>query len=383
MSYLKTINIQHLTSGTNNIVLDANGNMTCAGTISAATPTGGMRNKIINGDMRIDQRNAGAAVTVGAVGGTYYLDRWTGYTSQASKLSIQQNAGSVTPPVGFTHYMGFTSLSTYAVSSSDYFFFRQVIEGLNASDLAWGTSNAKTITLSFWARSSLTGTFGGAVYNATSPGTTYYLFPYTINTSNTWEYKTITIPGPTTGTWPTDNSGSIVVAFSLGAGSSRLGTANTWTNPGGYDGPTGSVSVVGTNGATLYLTGVQFEVGSIATPFERRLYSTELALCQRYCLVKSSAGDYVGAGIWYTSSSLVAGTAFPTTMRSTPTLSGTCSLTAYASGSSYFTAQPTLNTSGPSGYEIYTTALSGAISTGGHATSVRVNTGSLIFTSEL
>ena len=280
MSFLKTINIQHLTSGTNNIVLDANGNMTCAGTISAATPTGGMRNKIINGDMRIDQRNAGASVTPST--GQYTLDRWYAEVGVASKYSVQQNAGSVTPPPGFSNYLGVTSTSTYSLGSTDNFTLQHRIEGYNTVDLAWGTANAKPITLSFWVRSSLTGVFGGEIFVS---GTTArsYPFTYRINTANTWEYETITIPGDTfTNTIPSTTAFSLIVLFMLGAGSTTLSsTANAWQT-GNFLAPTGCVNVVSTNGATFYITGVQVETGSVATAFERRLYGTELALCQRY-----------------------------------------------------------------------------------------------------
>jgi hypothetical protein len=310
MSFLKTINIQHLTSGTNNIVLDANGNMTCAGTISAATPTGGMRNKIINGDMCIDQRNAGAAVT--PTNGAYTLDRYQSLASQSSKYTIQQNAGSVTPPAGFIKYLGVTSSSAYTVLAADSFAFRQAIEGFNAADLAWGTASAATVTLSFWVRSSLTGTFGGGIVNYA--GTRSYPYTYTISTANTWEQKTITIAGDTSGTWGTDNSGWGFIQFGLGVGSTSSGTAGAWT-AGNYQSATGATSVVGTNGATFYLTGIQVETGSVATAFERRPYGTELALCQRYYTTL-----YPSRPAWCTTTFVMIPLTWPTSMRVAPTI---------------------------------------------------------------
>ena len=249
----------------------------------------GFRNRIINGDMRIDQRNAGASVTPTTI--NFITDRWLAGATQASKFSIQQNAGSVTPPVGFTNYLGATSLSAYAVASGDAFYINQKIEGFNAADLAWGTANAKTVTLSFWVRSSLTGTFGGSVYNSAADRS--YPYSYTISSANTWEQKSITIAGDTSGTWLTNNGTGITVLFSLGYGTSLSGTANTWAGTF-YGAPTGATSVVGTNGATFYITGVQLEVGSVATPFERRPYGTEFMLCQRYYQAigfPTSAGD--------------------------------------------------------------------------------------------
>ena len=247
------------------------------------------KNRIINGAMVIDQRNAGASITPSQTGSIYTVDRFYYATSVASKFSIQQNAASVTPPVGFSNYLGFTSQSAYSSGSTDQFGLRQAIEGLNVADLGWGTANAKPITLSFWARSSLTGTFSGSIYN--SAANRSYVFSYTINAANTWEYETITIAGDTTGTWLTTNGVGVVVQWNLGNGSTYLGTAGSWGSTY-YAGATSSVSVVGTNGATFYITGVQLEVGVTATGFDYRPYGTELALCQRYCPAWSLSGSY-------------------------------------------------------------------------------------------
>jgi hypothetical protein len=235
------------------------------------------RNRIINGACVIDQRNAGASVT--PANGTYTLDRWKCYQTTASKFSVQQNAGSVTPPAGFTNYLGITSLSAYSVSASDYYTLQQPIEAFNAADLAWGTANAKTVTLSFWVRSSLTGTFGGSIFNAA--GDRSYPFTYTVSSANTWTTISVTIAGDTSGSWGTTTGISLQICFSLGAGSTYSGTAGAWASTL-YTSATGATSVVGTNGATFYITGVQLEAGTTASPFEYRLYGTELALCQRY-----------------------------------------------------------------------------------------------------
>jgi len=260
------------------IVDSSAGNTT---TINGATPTAYNtmgKNRIINGAMEIDQRSAGASTTV--TGNSYVTcDRWQTFASQTSKYSVQQNAGSVTPPAGFSNYLGVTSLSSYSISSTDIFNITQIIEGYNTVDLAWGTSDAKTITVSFWVRSSLTGTFGGVVRNFA--GTQNYPFTYTINSANTWEQKSITIAGSTTGTWISGNGKSLYLMINLGTGSTYSGTAGSWAG-GNLWSATGATSVVGTSGATLYITGVQLEVGSVATEFERRPYGTELQLCQRY-----------------------------------------------------------------------------------------------------
>ena len=299
--------------------------MTQAAILAASGSPGtttGFKNRIINGGMVIDQRNAGASVT-NTASDTYTLDRWKYYANQASKYTVQQNAGSVTPPVGFTNYLGVTSLSAYSVPADEIYIIRQVIEAYNMADLNWGTANAKTVTLSFWVRSSLTGTFGGTL--AANAQNYTYPFSYTISSANTWEQKSITIAGPTSGTWLTTNGAGIIMAFGLGVGSTYSGTAGSWTASAVYS-STGATSVVGTNGATWYITGVQLEVGTTATNFDFRSYGTELQLCQRYYF-QQGGGNYCrfGGGIIIGRSGTVAMTApfFPVAMRTFPTVSST------------------------------------------------------------
>jgi len=274
---------------------------------------GSFRNRIINGDMRIDQRNAGASVTPA---NSFTLDRWIVENSQASKLTVQQNAGSVTPPIGFSQYLGVTSTATTTVSAGDYFMLEQRIEGYNVADLNWGTVNAKTVTVSFWVRSSLTGTFGGSVMNGLNARA--YPFTYTISVADTWEYKTITIAGDTSGTWNTTNGNGMFLNFGLGMGSTYSGTAGAWT-AGNLFSATGAVSVVGTNGATFYITGVQLEQGSTATDFERRPIGTELALCQRYYEILTADTEGVAiTSFLYTGTHSRARWFFKTTKRTIP-----------------------------------------------------------------
>ena len=254
-----------------------------------------MKNRIINGAMVIDQRNAGASITNNTVT-QFAVDRFLIYgNGVASKFTAQQNAGSVTPPAGYTNYLGFTSLASTTVTSLDIYEFLQSIEGYNVADLDYGKSTAKTVTLSFWVRSSLTGTFGGALQNSNS--TRSYVFSYTISAANTWEQKTITIPGDTSGTWLTTNGIGLQVIWGLGVGSTFSSTAGSWSGSAYYS-VTGAQSIVSTNGATFYITGVQLEVGSYATPFEWRPYGTELQLCQRYYWRNtSSSGNYNQFGL--------------------------------------------------------------------------------------
>jgi hypothetical protein len=292
------------------VIIDGTTAITQAGEINSDSSFV-LKNRIINGAMTIDQRNAGASVN--PTDGQYGIDRWVLFTSQASKYTAQQDAGAVTPPAGFTDYLGITSSSAYSITSSDYFIVEQKLEGFNVADLNWGSANAKTVTLSFWVRSSLTGTFGGVLKN--SAGNRSYPFTYTISAANTWEYETITIVGDTTGTWLTTNGTGIRLQFGLGVGSSISGTAGAWA-AAGHASATGATSVVGTNGATWYVTGVQLEVGSTATSFDYRPYGTELALCQRY--FQRIDGIIGSAG---SSTQVYVSLNYPIEMRSTPTLS--------------------------------------------------------------
>lgn len=288
-------------AGTTAITVGTDQAVAIGGNNISAVNSLGFRNRIINGDMRIDQRNAGASVT--PTNGAYTLDRFWYNATQASKATIQQ---STVAPTGFTNSLLVTSSSAYSITSGDVFGVVQRIEGFNTADLGFGTASASTVTVSFWVRSSLTGAFGGSLYN--SAADRCYPFSYTINSANTWEQKTVTIAGDTTGTWLTNNGIGITVYFCLGTGSTYGGTANAWTGSTKL-GVTGQVSLVGTNGATFYITGVQLEAGSVATPFERRDYGRELALCQRYCYVfapglgnsrAALAGNYGGTSAFPT-----------------------------------------------------------------------------------
>ena len=242
----------------------------------AATPT--VFNRITNGDMRIDQRNNGASRTP-TVSGTYTLDRWVAYIGQASKFTVQRNAGSITPPAGFTNYLGVSSLSAYTPLAADEFNINQPIEGFNIADFGFGSAQASTITLSFWVRSSLSGSFGGCVRNGAINRS--YPFLYTIAAANTWTKIAITIPGDTTGTWATDNTNGMFLTFALGNGTNTLGVAGAWA-AGNFTGAVGQVNIVATNAATWQVTGVQIELGSAATQFQYRPIGQELSLCERY-----------------------------------------------------------------------------------------------------
>lgn len=238
------------------------------------------RNKIINGDMRIDQRNNGASIT--SSNNSFGVDRWKYQETIAGKFTIQQNQGGVTPPVGFTKYLGLQCNSATTLGASDNFNVFQVIEGQNMADLAWGTSGAQPVTVSFWVRSSISGQHSGSIRNFNA--TMCYPFAYTINAANTWEYKTVTIPGATSGTWDTGTGIGGCVWFDLGTGTNFRGAAGAWSTSN-LTGVSGTVSVAVTSGATFQITGVQLEKGTVATPFEHRPIQTELTLCHRYARV--------------------------------------------------------------------------------------------------
>ena len=270
---------------------------------------GPFKNRIINGDMRIDQRNAGASVTINATAKAYTVDRWHANGQPTDGVfTVQQ---STTAPTGFTNSLLATVTTADAsIGADQYYLLCQRIEGYNVADLDFGSAAAKTVTLSFWVRSSLTGTFSGALEN--SAENRAYPFTYSISSADTWEQKTITIAGDTSGTWLTNNGIGLFVWFDLGCGSNKRGTAGSWTGSNLY-GATGAVQLIATNGATFYITGVQLEAGSVATPFERRSYGQELALCQRYYLEAAAhaQGPVPGA--------MTTPIYFPVSMRATPT----------------------------------------------------------------
>ena len=302
------------TSGTNTTQIASTAFVTSAVASSGLT---GFRNRIINGAMDIDQRNGGASGTV--VNG-FTVDRWAYGATQASKGTWGQNLNSVTPPVRFPHYLGFQSSSAYSVASTDVFHLFQPIEANNIEDFASGTSSAATVTFSFQAYSSLTGTFSGALTNYAL--TRSYPFVYTIPTANTWTPIIITITLDTSGTWVNSGTGgSMTVHFDLGSGSNYRGTAGSWVSAG-YLGVTNTVCVVCASGATFYVTGVQLENNPVATVFERRPYGTELALAQRYYWQTLSPNTIIGyapgaGGLAYGTISN------PVPMRVTPTISTT------------------------------------------------------------
>ena len=302
--------------------------------------TFGFKNRIINGGMVIDQRKAGANVTINTTAQTYTVDRWRAYgVTSAGVYTVQQNAGSVTPPTGYVNYLGAkTTTADASVAAGSYYFLSQLIEGYNVADLGWGTASAKTVTLSFQVYSSLTGTFGGSVTNGAFNRS--YPFTYTISSANTWTSISVTIAGDTSGTWLTTTGNGIGLYFDLGSGSSNVGTAGAWA-AAGYVGATGDTKVISTLNATFYITGVQLEVGSSATSFDFRDYGRELFLCERYFEVSYNSSVVPGtvtntsAVTWVNPTTIsYAGNQvrYRTSKRTTPTLTLYSPITANTTG---------------------------------------------------
>jgi hypothetical protein len=384
-----------ITVGTDQAVTFAAGttvsSLTTSGAVSAGSLTVnsnnisavnslGFRNRIINGDMRIDQRNAGASVTV-SVDNVYAVDR-TG-ANKGGSINNYTAQQSSTAPTGFTKSLLATMGTGVSIGSTDYAMLGQKIEGFNVADFSLGTANSVAFTLSFWVRSSVTGTFGVSFRNSTANAT--WCSTYTISAANTWEYKTVSVAAGSinSGTWLTDNGTGMTVYWDLGVGSTFSGTANQLNTGANYFGVTGTTKLAATTGATFYITGVQLEAGSVATPFERRDYGRELAMCQRYflSLTDTNQQNGFGAGVCSGTTSLLAVVSYPVSMRAVPTL--TTSGTFQVISSSNFTPSGvTLNAGG-----VTSSTLSAAITgaTNGNAGFLRGN-GSAVainFSSEL
>ena len=312
----------------------------------------GFKNRIINGAMDLSQRGT-SSVSVSSTTQTFSVDRWWASGQATDGVFTMQQTPSATETgyatrvgAGFTNYLAVTvTTADTSIGATQRYYLAQRIEAFNTADLAWGTANAKTVTLSFWAYSSLTGTFGGFIYNSAADYS--YPFTYSIPTANTWTQISVTIAPPTAGTWLGSTNGmGMQIGWSLGAGSTYLGTAGSWASAQ-YFGATGQTNVIGTNGATFYITGVQLEKGSTATSFDYRPYGTELQLCQRYYAQMNSVGGYnsvFGAGYCDTSTAVKLYTPLPVQMRSAPTVTASAGNTFYVASTagtacSAFTAQ--------------------------------------------
>lgn len=359
--------------GTNGITTPSYGG---ADTAEYLVPVTQFKNRIINGAMVIAQRGTGTTSTA--------------FVNQVDQFQLATNAGtftfgqSNTAPNNYINSVLVTNTASLTPSGTNYYSIRNVIEGLNIADFAWGTANAKTVTLSFWVRSSVTGTFGGSVFNGSVNRS--YPFTYAISSADTWEQKSITIAGDTSGTWATDNTAGMYIEWALGTGSTYQGTAGSWAGTR-YQGATGQTQWSTTNNATFYLTGVQLEVGSTATSFDYRPYGTELALCQRYYYLHAKGYPKpVANATNYLATQMYGVLHFPTEMRTAPTISATSGTNYYIfyrnTGANYFNSLG-LEASSPTAYAFYnSTEISG---TAGDAGWIETNSGNTVvaFSAEL
>lgn len=321
------------------------------------------KNIIINGDMRIHQRGG----TITMITGNYNLDRFFSYTSTNGTQTAEQ---STVAPVGFKNSLKVTTTTAdSSITASQRTSIIHRVEGNNISHLDWGTSDAKSVTLSFWVRSSVTGTHGGAVGNGSDNRA--YPFTYTISSADTWEKKTITIAGDTTGTWVTTNARSLQIAWGLGVGTTYSGTAGAWESADRNSATGATTGVIGTLNATWYLTGVKLEVGTSATDFEHRSYGEELRNCQRYYYTHTEGGTekIVGKGAWMNATQFEATVHFKETMRATPTLtigSGTNYFKIFSSNTNTSFNDIAIHAQQPNATSVYKGGLSGTQGDGGN-----------------
>ena len=312
----------------------------------------GFKNRIINGAMVIDQRNAGASLAISSIW-QYSVDRFNGsvYSGGTGRYSLQQ---STTVPAGFTNSLKMTVTTADASPSADYgYALQQVVEGLNCTDLNWGSANATTVTLSFWVYSSVTGNLPVVLLN--SGNARYYATTYSVASANTWTKISLTIVGDTSGTWLTTSAGGIYINFGFGAGSNRTAsTANAWATSaygGNLTSVTGATSVIATNGATFYITGVQLEKGATATAFDYRPYASEYFMCCRYFRYWGFSSAFESQT---DSSSNHVTWQFPQPMRTLPTLVRIGNLiTGRENGSSVIPYQYDASSGSASGTECY------------------------------
>jgi hypothetical protein len=299
-------------NGTGDVVAQVN-----ATNVFSVSSTFGFKNRIINGGMVIDQRNAGAAVTVNT-DGVYPVDRF--YCSANASGVFTADQVSTTPTgAGFTNSVLLTvTTARSSIAATDVYGIRQAIEGFNTADLGFGTASAQSVTLSFWVRSSITGTYAVSFFN--NAFNRSYVATYTVSAANTWEQKTVTISGDTSGTWTTDNTAGLIVLWDLGSGSNYNGTAGSWAAASATR-TSGSTNWISTNGATFYITGVQLEKGSTATSFDFRDYGRELIMCQRYCEVLTASSIQAVMGAFVATAYVPAYYSYKVTKRAIPTVS--------------------------------------------------------------
>ena len=311
MSELKVNSIKGTGASTAAITIDSS-----SGGCSANITNRPNENYLINGGCVVDQRNSGSAVTSGfAIDRTQIEGFDGGGTGTGQRVTDS--------PSGFTHSLKITVTGTdTSLASTDFYTLRQIIEGQNIAHLGFGASGGTSVTLSFFVKSSLTGTFSCSLGNGDNDRS--YPITYTISSADTWEKKTMTFPADTTGTWGTDNGRGFSVRWSLGAGSGRLGTANQWNGSQAH-GATGTTNLFATNGATFQITGLKLESGTVATDFEHKTFAQEALDCKRYYQIIEGTSDLVmfGSGRASGTSHALVPVQLAVPLRASPTISST------------------------------------------------------------
>jgi|11_taG_2_1085331.scaffolds.fasta_scaffold17550_2 hypothetical protein len=315
----------------------------------------GRRNMLYNGAMVISQR--GTSETFTTAGQEYVLDRFykVNGSSYAPNITMSQQADA---PSGFTYSLKVNVDAVTTPASNQNLLIGQSLEGYDVAQLGYGTADAKSITLSFWVKANQTGSRG--VYIMTQDANREYLAEYTINNSATWEYKTVTIPPNTIGGPNIDNTTGILVLWPLSTGSGdKIDASTGWEQNGAYRGLSGEPDLCNTVGNYFQITGVQLELGKVATPFEHRSYGEELALCQRYYQkIGAVARVSFGTAVAHTSGTVFCPVRFMTTMRTTPSQSHNGSENFYVTGSNQNQSPPSGQTFGTEGININGVTLS-------------------------
>lgn len=300
--------------------------------LGGSADAGGLtgRSMLINGAFQVWQRGTSAITVSGD--DDFTADRFKGWANGGGTFTVEQSTDVPNNEFEFSAKLTNTATDSSVAAGDDYRWATD-IEGYNVSPLAYGSSDAKTATLSFWVKSSLAGTYCGAFYSTTA--SRHYIYEYTINSADTWEYKTITVDGDTTGSWNRTNGNGLRIYWGFGSGSDVQGTADAWAAGEKWE-TTNQAAWIGSASATFFITGIKLEIGQTATPFEHRSYGEELALCQRYFFAQeNTAGeDYYafGLGTGESAATYRGLSSFPVTMRIEPSLTSVASNKFYIHG---------------------------------------------------
>ena len=289
--------------------------------LGGSADAGGLtgRSMLINGAFQIWQRGTSAITVSGD--DDFTADRFKGWANGGGTFTVEQSTDVPNNEFEFSAKLTNTATDSSVAAGDDYRWATD-IEGYNVSPLAYGSSDAKKATLSFWVKSSLAGTYCGAFYSTTA--SRHYIFEYTISSADTWEYKTITIDGDTTGSWNRTNGNGLRIYWGFGSGSDVQGTADAWAAGEKWE-TTNQAAWIGSASATFFITGIKLEIGQTATPFEHRSYGDELALCQRYFAVLQDTTAAYAGGFGFCNSTTKTKVCFPlgVALRANPTVNVT------------------------------------------------------------